>query len=209
MSRKIKVFCGPIQYNIANLYFEEANEYIVGVDSGLRLLLENKMKVDLAIGDFDSIDTTVIAELTRLEVPMIRLEPKKNMTDLAYAVDYLYNQMDYGEMQIYGGIGGRVDHLFANLNLMKRYQISFRDDDHLIYVLKKGKHSVDNYHHYISFFALEDCYNLSLQGFKYELNNYYLGVSDSLCVSNEGSGVVEFSKGRLLVISSNDPHYPH
>jgi hypothetical protein len=31
-----------------------------------------------------------------------------------------------------------------------------------------------------------------------------LSTQDSLCVSNEGSGVVEFSKGKLLVIMSDD-----
>lgn len=204
MSKKIKIFCGPINYHLDRLYFEEANEFIVGVDSGLTILLDAGIKIDLAIGDFDSIEPSVLAFLNQNHVKVIRLEPKKNMTDLAFAVDYLYNHMDYSAMEIYGGIGGRVDHLLANINLLKRYELSFRDDNHWIFILKKGKHPLQHCHRYISFFALEDCYNLSLQGFKYELNNYFLGVSDSLCVSNEGSGIVDFSRGRLLVVASDD-----
>ena len=60
------------------------------------------------------------------------------------------------------------------------------------------------YKKYISFFAIEDCYNLSIKGFKFSVNNYYLNTNDSLCVSNEGSGEIEFSKGKILVISSDD-----
>ena len=113
--------------------------------------------------------------------------------------------MDYEMIEIYGGVGGRIDHLLANMNLLKRFDLTFKDNQHYIYTLRKGKHKIENYHRYISFFALEDVYNLSLKGFKYELNNYYLSTSDSLCVSNEGSGELEFSKGKLLVISSDDP----
>ena len=51
---------------------------------------------------------------------------------------------------------------------------------------------------------MEDVYNFSLKGFKYTLNNYYLSANDSLCVSNEGNGELEFTKGRVLVISSDD-----
>lgn len=205
MSKKIKIFTGPNHYDFQRLYFEEADEFIVGVDSGLEYLLINQVAIDLAIGDFDSIDPIYLNEIEAKSKQVIRLESEKSMTDLAFAVDYIYNHLDYSAMEIYGGIGGRIDHLLANLNLMKRYDLSFQDDKHHIYVLKKGVHPIENYHRYISFFALEDCYNLSLKDFKFELNNYVLSTSDSLCVSNEGSGVLEFSKGRLLVIESDDP----
>jgi thiamine pyrophosphokinase len=204
MPSKIKVFTGPNDYDFSRVYFEEADEYIVGVDSGLEYLIENHVTIDLAIGDFDSLDPRILAQVEMLAHQIIRLDQEKSMTDLAYAVDYLYNHMDYDSLEIYGGIGGRVDHLMANFNLMKRYKVSFRDDWHHVYVLTKGRHQIQNYHKYISFFALEDCYDLSLEGFKYRLNQYLLSTSDSLCVSNEGSGWVAFTKGRLLVIESDD-----
>jgi len=205
MPSKIKIFTGPNNYVFDKLYFEEANEYIVGVDSGLEYLLANKVRIDLAVGDFDSLAPELLADVQSNSRQVIQLDKAKSMTDLAYAVDYLYNHMDYDSIEVYGGIGGRIDHLLANLNLMKRFDLSFRDGEHYIYPLHKGRHHVENYHRFISFFALEDCYNLSLKGFRFELNNYYLSTSDSLCVSNEGSGDIEFSKGRLLVISSDDP----
>lgn len=204
MFDKIKIFCGPNDYNFRSLYFEEVNEFIIGVDSGLEYLSDLNKPIDLAIGDFDSIDKAVYEKLKSKCTNIIKLNPDKNMTDLAFALDYIYNNMDYNEVEVYGGISGRVDHFLANINLIKKYQFSIKDNNHYIYMLGKGKHQIDNYKKYISFFALEDCYNLSIRGFKFSVNNYYLSTNDSLCVSNEGSGEIEFSKGKILVISTDD-----
>ena len=56
MFEKIKIFCGPNNYDFDHFYFEESNEFIVGVDSGLEYLSKLNKQIDLAVGDFDSID---------------------------------------------------------------------------------------------------------------------------------------------------------
>ena len=204
MYKKIKVFCGPNTYNFNSLYFEEANEFLVGIDSGLEYLLNIEKKIDLAVGDFDSIDSEVFEKIKSKCVQIIQLEKDKNMTDLAFALDYIYNNMDYNDIEVYGGISGRIDHFLANLNLITKYEFSMRDDKHYIYILRKGKHQINNFKKYVSFFAIEDVYGLTLKGFKFNLDSYYLSINDSLCVSNEGSGFIEFTKGKLLVIISDD-----
>jgi thiamine pyrophosphokinase len=204
MFDKVKIFCGPNNYNFHQLYFEEDNEYIVGVDSGLEFLENLSKPIDLAVGDFDSIKKEKYEKIKLNCIKIIKLSPEKNMTDLAFTLDYIYNNIDYNEIEVYGGVSGRVDHLLANLNLIRKYQFSIRDDNHYIYMLSKGNHKINNYKKYISFFAMEDVYNFSLKGFKYTLNNYYLSSGDSLCVSNEGSGEIEFTKGKVLVISNDD-----
>ncbi|MDT8336650.1 MAG: thiamine diphosphokinase [Candidatus Izemoplasmatales bacterium] len=204
MYKKIKIFCGPNTYNFKSLYFEEANEFLVGIDSGLEYLLNIDKKIDLAVGDFDSINLEVLNKIKSKCNKIINLEKDKNMTDLAYALDYIYNNMDYDDIEVYGGISGRIDHLLANLNLIHKYDFSLRDDHHNIFMLTKGKHKINNFKKYVSFFALEDVFSLTLQGFKFNLDSYYLSTNDSLCVSNEGSGVVEFNKGKLLVVMSDD-----
>jgi thiamine pyrophosphokinase len=204
MSKKIKIFAGPNNYDFKSLYFEESDEFLVGIDSGLYYLLDNNLKIDLAVGDFDSIDPKYIPMIKQRADKVIELEKAKNMTDLAFALDYLYNNMDYDAIEVYGGISGRIDHFLANLNLISKYNFTLRDNKHLIYIISKGRYNIENYKKYISFFALEDVYGLTLNGFKFNLDSYYLSTQDSLCVSNEGSGVVEFSKGKLLVIMSDD-----
>jgi len=205
MYDKIKIFAGPNNYDFKHLYFEEANEFIIGVDSGLEYLENLEKQIDLAIGDFDSIDPKRYLDLQKRCIKIVKLDKEKAMTDLAFTLDYIYNNMDYNSIEIYGGISGRVDHFLANITLIKKYDFSMRDDQHHIYMLSKGKHKINNYKKYISFFAIEDCYNLSIKGFKFSLNNYYLSTNDSLCVSNEGdTGEIEFSKGKILVISTDD-----
>ncbi|MFA7560757.1 MAG: thiamine diphosphokinase [Candidatus Izemoplasmatales bacterium] len=204
MSKKIKIFAGPNNYDFKSLYFEESDEFLVGIDSGLYYLLDNNLKIDLAVGDFDSINPKYIPMIKQRADKVIELEKAKNMTDLAFALDYLYNNMDYDAIEVYGGISGRIDHFLANLNLISKYNFTLRDNKHLIYIISKGRYDIENYKKYISFFALEDVYGLTLNGFKFNLDSYYLSTQDSLCVSNEGSGVVEFSKGKLLVIMSDD-----
>lgn len=204
MPKIIKVFTGPNNYRLENVYVKEAGEFIVGIDSALALLLDGGMTIDLAIGDFDSLPKERLEAVKRESKQLIVLEPRKDMTDLAYALDYLYNQMEYDKLIVYGGLGGRIDHSVANLNLCKRFDVVFTDEQNDVYTLKKGRHTIQNHREYISFFALEDVYDLSIKGFSYELEGYYLSTSDSLCVSNSGSGEVAFSKGRLLVIAVDE-----
>ncbi|MDA3931468.1 MAG: thiamine diphosphokinase [Tenericutes bacterium] len=204
MFDKIKIFSGPNDYDFNKLYFEEVNEFIVGVDSGLEYLLNLNKEIDLAVGDFDSIDPEIFEKIKSKCKNIIQLDIKKNKTDLAYALDYIYNHYDYKQIEVYGGISGRVDHFIANLNLMKKYRFSLKDSSHYMYILDKGSFHIENYKKYISFFAIEDVYGLQLKGFKYTLDNYFLSTSDSLSVSNEGSGDVTFNKGKLLVIMSED-----
>jgi len=207
MSSKIKIFTGPNNYDLGKVYFEEADEILVGVDSGLEYLIDNSMRIDFAIGDFDSIHNDYLIKIQEKATMLIRLEKEKNMTDLAFALDYLYNNLDYDSIEVFGGIGGRVDHLLANINLLKKYDLKFIDNHTKIFTLKKGTYHIDNTYHYISFFAINDVYDLTIKGFKYELDNYYLVNSDSVCVSNEGSGEISFTKGRLLVIETDDIKY--
>jgi thiamine pyrophosphokinase len=204
MYNKIKIFCGPNDYDFAHLYFEESDEFLVGVDSGLEYLQSLDKDIDLAVGDFDSIDPVKYEKVKEKCRHIIKLSPEKNMTDLAYALDYVYNNMDYQVIEVYGGLTRRIDHLLANINLIKKYNFTIKDDNHFVFLLSKGKHQIDNYKKYISFFAIEDVYNLNIRGFKFSVDNYYLSTNDSLCVSNEGSGEVEFSKGKLLVVCSNE-----
>jgi thiamine pyrophosphokinase len=205
MGLKVKIFAGPKDYDPNILYRAEEDELLVGVDAGIDLMFATGLAVDLAVGDFDSISTETAERARREAAVVVELPEEKDVTDLAYCLDYLYNHYVYDSIVVYGGLGGRVDHLVANINLMKKYDLVFIDGIRKAYVLRKGVHRIDNIHKYVSFFALEDVYGLGIRGFRYELSNHYLGTSDSLCVSNSGSGEVAFTKGRLLVIETDEP----
>lgn len=204
MSKRVVLFCGPVDYVLGDLYIPQEGDFLVGVDAGLGVLIEAQLQADLAVGDFDSLQDIHRNVIDQKANVVLRLEAKKDKTDLAYALEWIYDSMDYDSLLVCGGIGGRIDHFLANVNLLKKYDMTFVDKRHRIFLLKKGTHHLVHPFDYISFFAVEDVYDLSVKGFDYELDHYYLSTADSLCVSNRGSGDVAFSKGRLLVVCSRD-----
>ena len=55
----IKIVCAG-ENHFSKLYQPDENEYIIGVDGGIKVLRDNNVKIDLAVGDFDSIDESEV-----------------------------------------------------------------------------------------------------------------------------------------------------
>ena len=180
----IKIFTGPDNYDIPSLYNKEVDEFIIGVDIGAYKLASLNMSIDLSIGDFDSVNSDQFKMIQKQSKNIQNFEEKKNHTDTYLALQYAL-AMEYSEIVIYGGTGGRFDHEFANMNLLKLGKISIVSNDILMYMLDPGEYSVENKFKYISLFAIEDVKKLTLKGFKYELDNIELTTEDPLCISNE------------------------
>ena len=82
-----------------------------------------------------------------------------------------------------------------------RYKLDFR------YQCLLKFHVSKMIHNFYSFFALEDVEDLSLKGFKYELDNYFLSHTSPLGVSNEivkEEATLSYSKGKLLLIKTKE-----
>lgn len=157
-------------------------EYI-GVDRGIEILTKQGIKPIYAIGDFDSIRNEEILKNLNIE----RLPTRKDVTDTHAAVDYAIDK-GYDEIDIYGVTGGRLDHFFAIICLLKKYQnikIRIIDNQNIIELLKPGKHKIvsENYK-YFSLFAFDDC-RVDIEHAQYGLKNYNLRNDDPLCVSNQ------------------------
>lgn len=199
----VKIFTGPLNYDIKTLYNKDEYEYIIGVDQGCKQLLDANIKIDLALGDFDSSAKQDIQKIVDKSKKTIVHNKIKDYTDTFNAVKEAL-LLDHDEVIIYGGIGNRFDHTFANVNLLKLGNIKIVNDESMLYMLDPGEYKIDNTYNYISFFAIEDVSGLSLSGFKYPLDDILLNVDNPLCISNEGSGVVRFNTGLLLVVQTND-----
>jgi thiamine pyrophosphokinase len=199
----IKIFTGPNNYDIPSLYNKEDDEFIIGVDVGAYLLAKNDIKIDLSVGDFDSVNKNQYELIKKYSKEIKKFEEKKNFTDTYLALQTAL-LMDHNEIVIYGGTGGRFDHEFANMNLLKLGRISIVSNDIMMYMLDPGSYEIENKFKYISFFAIEDVSKLSLKGFKYELNNINLSTEDPLCISNELEGSLSFKEGLLLIVHQNE-----
>ena len=199
----IKIFTGPNNYDISSLYNKDNDEYIIGVDIGAYLLASKKIEIDLSIGDFDSVNNNELEIIKKYSKEIKKFEEKKDYTDTYLAIKIALS-MEYDEIVIYGGTGGRFDHGFANMNLLKLGKISIVSNDIMMYMLDPGKYEIENKFKYISFFAIEDVLELTLKGFKYELNNIKLSTEDPLCISNELARSVSFKEGLLLVVHQSE-----
>ena len=179
-------------------------DYIIGVDKGALNGIKNDVILNVAIGDFDSINECEYNHLKSL-VNIEKLNQYKDFTDTFYALKYAYELSD--DVTIFGGIlGKRVEHLIANLNMFNLYpNLKIIDDNSMIFVKDKTFEIVNSIYKYASFFSIEEVKDLSLEGFKYKLNNYDLKPFDSLCISNEitNNATVKFSDGKLLCILSH------
>ncbi len=199
----VKIFAAPLTYDLKKVYTEDVEEFIVGVDHGALFLLRNNMPIDLAIGDFDSVNDAEFEEIKAYAKETKKYRTRKDYTDLYLAIEEVL-EMTYHKIIIYGGMGGRFDHSYANLSLLRLGSITIITEDAVMYALQPGTHRIRNKHKYISFFALDDIFDLTIRGFKYEKSNFELYTDDPLCISNEKEGVVSFTEGLLMVIHQNE-----
>jgi thiamine pyrophosphokinase len=94
-----------------------AEALVVGADSGVEHALEAGRTLDVAVGDFDSIDPDVLRAVRQSEVEVLAFPADKDATDLELA---LAVAVDRGaeRLTVVGGHGGRLDHFLANASLL-------------------------------------------------------------------------------------------
>ena len=199
---KCAIITGPYNFDLLDIFVPN-NQFIIGADIGAYILAENKISFDLAIGDFDSAKEDQIQVIKQFAKEVVKFPIMKNYTDTFLAVEEA-KKRGYHDIEIYGGIGNRIDHTYANILLTTNDNIKIISTNEKLYTLHPGVYNISNTYRYISFFALDNVEQLSLSGFEYELFNYNLSTNDPLCISNMGSGTITFTKGKLLVIHQNE-----
>ncbi|MDF2699734.1 MAG: thiamine diphosphokinase [Haloplasmataceae bacterium] len=188
-------------------------DYLIGVDYGAYHLINNNIKINAAIGDFDSISDQELNDV-KSKCDHVLIYPKeKDETDTEIALNYAF-ELNPKEINLFGVTGKRIDHFLGAFYLFKKtllnqVKLNIIDDNNCLYVLKPGTHTIQkNNYRYISFFSFNEVVlNLSIVGFKYKLDHHLLKNENSLCLSNElisKSGTVSFTEGILLIVESND-----
>ena len=94
---------------------EIEGDYIVGVDGGIAEILKQGKVPNLIVGDFDSFneDDNICADVERITLPK-----EKDLTDSRFAIQELILNRKFSEIDIYGIEGGRLDHVYENINLI-------------------------------------------------------------------------------------------
>ena len=100
----------------------------------------------------------------------------------------------FTEIHIYGATGGRLDHFMGVLQILQKPKyieqniiIIVEDLQNEIKLLKQGIHEIHKLqsYPYVSFIPVNEVVALSLNGFKYNLNNQPLEKGSTLTLSNE------------------------
>lgn len=175
------------------------NDFVIVVDGAFDQVIKQKIKIDLVVGDFDSIKDN--KKIIKFE--QIKLKKEKDETDTFIAIKKAY-EISKTVYLVGGIIGNRIEHFIANMTLFKTFRnLMIMDENSIIYMLEKGKHLIKK-SEYTSFFGYNEA-NITLTGFKYNLNKYNLNNFDPLCISNQVkkvSGELIIHEGAVIVIET-------
>ena len=101
----------------------ERSDYIICADGGAKRAFEAGIKIDAVIGDFDSLSESYLNLFKSTDIKIIEAPVEKDETDGVLAVDYAISE-GAEDVIILGGEGGRMDHQYGNIMLLKRLQKS-------------------------------------------------------------------------------------
>lgn len=192
-------------YPIRQIVSLEGADLVVCADTAYLAAKAQGIVPHAVIGDFDHAEHT--DELVS-EKKVLRFSSVKDDTDTMLCVKYALNR-GADEIVIVGGIGGRLDHTFANIQtlLFIRGRGAFGtilDGDHAVMTVDSHIALAKGAYDYASVFALDPvCRDITLRGFKYEGEHIDLTSDFPLGVSNEitaEKAEISVKEGRLLVI---------
>jgi thiamine pyrophosphokinase len=205
---------GEINKNFLKKHLK-INKYdiIIAVDKGLETLDILNINPNYVVGDFDSIDKTILRKYENTQIEIIKLNPEKDLTDTHSAINLAIG-LKSKKIIIIGAIGTRLDHTIANIHILKLaidkgINIKIINETNEITLINNSiKIYKDQNYKYISLIPLTTTVeNITLKGFKYPLTKRTLYIGDSLGISNEQlqqEGEIQLEKGILILIRSKD-----
>ena len=182
-------------------------DFVIAADGGYDHLKKSGIRVDLLVGDFDSIDSVPKG------VELVRFKKEKDETDMHLA--YLEGKKrGFSCFEIYGGSGGRADHTFANYCLLSYIKNQgdvayMHTETSITYVLKNEESCVfGKSGDTVSVFAFGgDAVGVDILGLEYEVTNAMLNMSFPLGVSNkltDKPAKIRVRDGELLIIQEKN-----
>ncbi|MBH0165921.1 thiamine diphosphokinase [Fictibacillus sp. 7GRE50] len=213
---KISIVAGGPEHLIPDLKaYDLSSDHIwIGVDRGTLFLLRNDIFPQYAFGDFDSVSDDERRSIMNSSIKVNQYRSEKDSTDMEIALEWALKQ-NPEQILIFGATGGRLDHELMNIQLLFKSRsnhadVRIKDTRNEISLHLPGCYEIEQDHRYsyISFLAQsEEVTGITLEGFKYPLNQAKLQAGSSLCVSNElvnKSGTYSFDSGIILMVKSRD-----
>jgi len=189
---------------------------VICADGGARHVLALGMMPRTVIGDMDSLSPELLDQLRQNGCRILEYPARKNETDTELALRYALEGKPSG-IEIYGALGGRLDHSLANISLLvaaAREGVSAKIVDAAteIFVVS-GKTEIKGHaQEIVSLFPLTtEVKGITLEGFEYPLHKATMEIGKPYGISNrllENRGAVSISSGYLLVVKSRGDEGP-
>lgn len=200
-----------VNHNVLSNYLDS---FIIACDKGYEECLKENIEPDILIGDFDTLDTSLIKN----PKSTIKLNPIKDDTDTFFAVKYLLEK-GFNEIHFFGCLGNKIDHTIGNIQILSYLKdnnvngyLHSEDDSQIIFMLKNESFSFKkNLKGMVSIFSFTNISkNVTIKNMKYNIENYKLsssiplGVSNEIILDSKDNGYVSVEEGKLLVIGPKD-----
>lgn len=189
------------------------DSYIVAIDRGAEVLIDNDIFIDLYIGDFDSIDEKYKKSIFSSKSEIIKANEEKDETDTELAVMEILKR-NFDEIIILSGTGTRIDHTLGNINLLSIIDNNkikgkiIDENNEIMMVSDRIKIKKDEEFPYFSIIAFGGhAENIQIRGSKYESSCLNLKPESVIGISNQilkDYVEIKIKKGKILVIKSKD-----
>ena len=185
------------------------DDLVIAADSGYHTAVALGERIDLLLGDFDSIGD--VPRDSGIEIQQVPAE--KDYTDTQLAVEIA---IDRGatDIIIIGGLSGRLDHTLSTLAILeelharKIYGTVTDGQSRARYMKSSSTLIARSPYKYLSIIAADEVVKgVDIEGCKYPLKKATLRRCHQFAVSNEITGNVAFiavKKGGVYVIESRD-----
>lgn len=194
---------------IKNIITKNNYDYIICADGGANHSYKMGITPDYIIGDLDSISSNIIDSYKLKNVKFEKFPSKKNETDTEICV-YLASRLNAKEIDFIGALGGRLDHMIANINLLyyvrnQGIYTKIISEDEDIYIAINEEISINgDVGDTISVIPLNgDAKGVTLNRLEYPLNNYDMKFSLPLGISNvmlDKRCNIKVEQGSLIII---------
>jgi len=201
--------------NANKSYIENLNiDYVICADGGLEKAASLGVIPNVILGDFDSVDPDVLRKYQSMNIETKKFPAEKDYTDMELSIEFAV-ESGFKNIVLIGATGSRLDHSMANIMLLENYfnlgvNIEIIDNNNKIQIISDNTDLYldhkENY--FVSIVPITDLISgLTLEGFKFPLDDVIVKRGSTLCVSNEiikNKGRVLLTKGTALLFVSKD-----
>lgn len=207
------ILAAPKQTAIKPLIPSEG--FVIGVDGGASVAWEEDITLDLALGDFDSIEQSKDGVIKKQVREVLTFPSEKDDTDAELALLYVMENLEAENIYLYNWSGGRQDHLYSlfMLVLQKRFEslipkLQFISENNRIAYYLPGEYQLNKEESmdYLSFILLTQVSQLTIEEVKYSIEKKSYQEPRAL-ISNQfltDIAYFSFEHGIIAVIQSRD-----